>query len=457
MVKTLLNKIGKIAERVKRAVPIAVAAGSIAFASLGLAGCTPTSDPRPKPEPGYDIILPNVNVTQGESKTVNLSDLAQDSGVTWTGVAEYDSNLLTPSLSGDKLTVEVSNDISEDVPYSVKLKAVNDGKEEAVKLEGIVKNIVEVSGVLQSNETGTNHAGIVKLFDSAGSKAGECSTSDGNFKITSDFSAGNMKLQARLNDGYVRTMNIPLAGKDVSGVLLRAVPHVNFDIDDSGSVDENDNQKFIDWMKQINTLYSYEDGTWFSKITKWNLNNLTAIEICRTNSEKGISFSQTAIDNLLGYLADSENIPKLISGKKNLSSIVQVLDSSSEAHKLQAGYITVIPDDWIGTKGGIGLEENACDYLNTCLTTASLIHVIPENELRVSKHEFGHSFIAPALINESEHVISPKNTIMYSGVEHPSKPGLADEKAGKLLYEESYSAGERIENILGTSFIDNSD
>jgi hypothetical protein len=453
MVKTLLNKIGKIAERVKRAVPIAVAAGSITLASLGLAGCNPNN-----PEPGYDITLPNVNVTQGENKTVNLSELAQDSGVTWTGVAEYDSKLLTPTLSGDELTVKVSDNITEDTPYAVRLKVINEGKEETVKLEGIVKNIVEVSGFLQNNETGTNQAGIVKLFDSTGSKAGECSTSDGNFKITSDFSAGNMKLQARLNDGYVRTMDIPLAGKDISGVVARVVPNVDFDIDDSGSIDATDNQKFIDWMKQINTVYSYENGTWFSNITKWNLNNLTAIEICRTNSEKGISFSQTAIDNLLGYLADSDNIPKLIGGKKDLSSIVQVLDSTSDTHKLQAGYITIIPDDAAGTNGGMGFYQGIYqDPTNTRIITSSLIHLIPTSTLIVSNHEIGHSFIAQQLWDENVHVISPKNTIMYSGVEHPSKPGLADEKAGKLLYEESYSAGEKIENILGTGFIDNSD
>jgi hypothetical protein len=441
MAKTLLNKIGK---KVKNGILIASACAGIGF---GLAGCKPGYVPDDETPA---IVLEDVNVTQGESRTVNLSDLAQDSGVTWTGVAEYNSDILTPTLEGDNLTVKVSDNITEDIPYSVKLKAMNGGKEETVKLEGIVKNIVEVSGVLQNNETGANQAGILKLFDSAGSKAGEYYTSNGNFKIVSDFNEGNMKLQARLNDGYVRTMNVPLAGKDISGVVVRAVPYVNFDIDDDGNVNEVDNQKFIDWMKQINSPEPE------NLVIKWNLDNLNAIEICRTNYEKGISFSQTAIDNLLGYLADPDNIPKFIAGKKNLSSIVQIVESTADAHIKQPGYITVIPDDGDGTMGGMGRNENRYNQEVLGEVNSSLIRLIPTSKLVVSPQEFGHSFIAQALWNESVHVISPNDTMMYSGVEHPSKPGLADEKAGKLLYEETYHAGEKIENILAQSFSDGS-
>jgi hypothetical protein len=451
MAKTLLNKIGK---KVRNGALIATACLGL---SLGVAGCKPGYVPDDETPA---IVLEDVNVTQGESRTVNLSDLAQDSGVTWTGVAEYNPDVLTPTLEGENLTVKVSDNITEDIPYSVRLKAMNGGKEETVKLEGIVKNIVEVSGVLQNNETGTNQAGILKLFDSTGSKAGEYYTSNGNFKIVSDFSEGNMKLQARLNDGYVRTMNVPLAGKDISNILVRAVPYVNFDIDDNGSVNEVDNQKFIDWMKQINTVCSVEEenGNFFDVhlITKWNLNNLNTIEICRTNYEKGISFSQEAIDNLLGYLADADNIPKFIAGKKNLSSIVQIVESTADAHIKQPGYITVIPDDAYGTHGGTGSEETGYNPNVWGEVSSSLIRTIQLNSLLISPHEFGHSFIAQELWNESVHVISPNNTMMYSGVEHPSKPGLADEKAGKLLYEETYHAGEKIENILAQSFSDGS-
>jgi hypothetical protein len=454
MVKTLENNLGnKVKNNGLKRLKIGALA-LLASASLSFVGCKPHVDPTPDP-----ITLENVNVTQGENKTIDLTQISDNSEATWTGIADYNHSLFTPTLVGKNLTIQVSDDIREDTPYSVSLKVKNGDKEETAVLEGVVKNVFEVRGVLQDNETHTNQAGILKIFDSSNDNVGEVSTSDGNFLIkpTELASGSKVKLQAKLNDSYVRTMEFNVDNtKDIS-VLVRAVPKVNFDINDSGVVDATDNQNFIDFIKQINTSFSYEDGTWFSKIKKWNLDNLLSIEICRTNSDNGTFFSQTAINNLITYLTEEDNIKKFIAGKKDLSSIVQVLDNSSLSHKAQSGYITVLPNDGIGTKGGTGLHEGFYqDSTNSRIITSSIIHLIPTELLLASNHEFGHSFIAQVLWDESEHIISPTKTIMYSGTARPLKPGLADEKAGKLLYEETYSAGEKLENILGINFLDNS-
>lgn len=33
------------------------------------------------------------------------------------------------------------------------------------------------------------------------------------------------------------------------------------------------------------------------------------------------------------------------------------------------------------------------------------------------------------------------------------KPGIADEKAGKIIYEETYNPGENIDDVLGIGFL----
>ena len=34
------------------------------------------------------------------------------------------------------------------------------------------------------------------------------------------------------------------------------------------------------------------------------------------------------------------------------------------------------------------------------------------------------------------------------------KPGLADEKAARIVYEDTYLGGERLDDILGMDFLD---
>jgi hypothetical protein len=412
--------------------------------------------PKPKPEELPAITLSAIDVKQGERKTVNLATLANDSGITWEKAESDNPELVNLSVSGEELTLAVSDNIIEDVSYSGKLTAKRGNKEESVSISGTVGNIVDIYGSLKNNETESNEAGLIKLFDSIGSKIGESSTSNGNFGLTSSLRQGKAKLQARLNNGYVRTIELSLEGKDISGIEIYAVPKVDFDLNDDEAVNEKDSLDFIEFMKQINTTYSYENGIWFSCITKFDLNNLTAIEICRTNSNKGISFNQTAIDNAIGYFSDPDNIPVLIAGKKNLSSIIQTVENSSSAHIGQQGYISIIPDDITGTKGGTGLDENFYQSVNGRLVTSSVIHALPENELFVAPHEIGHSFIAQVLVNENNQIISPKNTFMYSGTAHPVKPGLADEKAGNLLYKGKCEAGQRLDYLLEMKFLDNS-
>jgi hypothetical protein len=424
----------------------------LASASLSFIDCKPHVDPTPEPEDS-SIKLENVNLTQGENKTIDLLKDSSDAQAIWTGIASYDSNLLTPTLIGNNLTVQVSDNVKEDTPYSVSLKVKNGDKEETAVLEGIVKNVFEIRGVIQNNETHTNTAGVVKIFDSSNNKVGECSTSDGNFYIKpSSLSSGSkVELQAKFNGSYVRTVEFNIDNtKDIS-TLVRVVPNVNFDIDDSGVVDATDNQKFIDFIKQINTA-TFPDSEGLYRIKKWNLDNLLAIEICRTNLDNGIAMDIEAT-NFMSYIP---KITNFIGGKKDLSSIIQVLENSSLSHKGQPGYITIIPDNSEGTKGGIGLTELSYQDLNNSrIITSSIVHLLTAKNITVDYHEAGHVFIAPVGEANSSG-ISPKYTIMFTSGNILIAPGLADEKAGKLLYEETYSAGEKLENILGINFLDNS-
>jgi hypothetical protein len=420
----------------------------LATALIGMTGCPPAVIPKPELPP---IILPKVDVTQGEKKTVNLSYLANDSGITWES-AEDNSDLITTSLSGDNLSISVSDEVREDVSYSITLKAKRENKEETLALEGIVKNIVEISGNLKNNETETNQAGLVKLFDSVGSKIGEYNAFGGNFNFVSSLREGKAKLQARLNNGYIRTIKLSLAGKDISGIEIYAVPKVDFDINDDGTVDEKDSLNFIDFMKQTNTTPSVEEDNGkfvdVSLINKWNLDDLIAIEICKTNSEKEIQLDIKETELIYSL----PQLPLFIARKKDLGSIVNFYEESSMSHEGIPGYITIIPDDIEGTIGGIGLTKTTFDYTNPRRAISSVIHLLTAKNLTVNYHEFGHSFIAQ--VGEAENPISPSTSIMFTSGNILSSPGLADEKAGKLLYEETYLAGENLDNILRTKFID---
>jgi hypothetical protein len=449
MAKTLENNVkgSGFVRRIKTG-----ALALVAVASIGLASCKQAMSPDSGDEPGKPgkpnyptLSLSDVNLNEGEDKSIDLSKLTSESGITWTGVGAYDSKLVTPTLTGTNLTVQVSDDITETVPYSI---GVNTNEGPAV-VKGVINNKFEISGKLK-DETFTNQAGIVQLYDSSDNLVGETSTADGNFNLKpgSVASGSKVKLKGKTNTSYRRTLEFNCdTSKDVSDAQIIVFPHPTYDVDGSGGeVNEADYQAIINFVRQINTG-SLPDSEGLYRIKKANLDNIIKNEVCKRNSENGTYFSDTAINNYLSYMPE---INKLFAGKKDLGSILEVLDNSSLSHKGIAGYFVTTPDDMIGTKGGTGLEESFYQNpANSREITSALIHFIPTEHLSTALEEWAHLAIAPVLYHNEEEVISNLYTVLYPSAVHKSTIGLADEEVAKILYNSSVLVGEKLENILG--------
>ena len=397
--------------------------------------------------------LPNVTLTttdliDGRTSIITLPSPTDDdtSGIIPYISAEILGGNVTPTLNGNQLTLQ-PNSVSQNTPYQVRLTFGSEaGGINTANLEGVVVNLCDVSGFLQNNETDSNQAGTIKLYDGTTSLS-SIPTTDGNFNFQVNSPALEIKLQAQDNNGgYIRTITLD-GTKDYSNLIVRAVPKPNFG--DPATIKAD----FREFMRKINETY---DG-----IKKWNLSQFQGIEILYQNhydSDLTNHFTSEKQNIIANLIKDSNEVEKLVNGKSldeyiQIDGVGNIPPAGKETHFKNSdnwqNWILVMPNTKATTYAGVtGFNITAGGIINGGLIQLVPSYVSIGNPVTV--HEFAHIFIDVGG-HASGNIIS--YTITASDGLTCTSPGPADEKAAKLIYENTYLPKENLDDILGMNWI----
>jgi hypothetical protein len=373
------------------------------------------------------VTLSDVDLIDGRNLEISLPTPIDDD----TPVVPYtNAEVLTGSLSVDisklneKKLILKANPVNQNVPYQVRLTFGSSlGGVNTAILKGTIKNLCDISGFLQDNETHTNQSGTITLSD------GTSTSTSGAFNIQTSSPVSEIKLKGQFGDSYVRTLTFD-GTKDYPGIYVRAVPNPTF----------CSKENFKRFIRKINENY---EG-----LRRWNLDNLAGIEILSINSLTGSSFSDEQIGIIQSKIKSPTEVEVFVRGKE-LDSLIKggnhytIVGSEIIPEE---GWIIIVPDSSIN--GGFTMPwylngNNSTGIINRARIKINPTYVLQDNP--TTSHEFGHAFIAQnghANNNFSSYTIMPENIFLIS-------PGVADKKAGQIIYEETYSPRENLDNILG--------
>jgi len=304
----------------------------------------------------------------------------------------------------------------------------------------------DISGKLEDNENdGIGREGMIKFYNasdpavltavrngdfSAIAPLKEISTdSNGYFSTTLDQLNSELPdgvaLRAKIGTGTNRTSytrTITLHSGDHQYVFMRAVPYLNFDTNNDGIINQTDYQNFWDNFGNIN-------GTYF----KWDLNNLTKIKIFTGTGDT--IFDETGINNIITKIKDPNNIEQFVEGRE-LDDLIEVVEGLPPAD-FEDGCIHVIPDNDIAY-GNVGVAHTK--EVGRTIVSAR-IHMntdVVGMANPVTTHEFGHVFIARG---GHSYLPSPLTIMLHTG-NTLLQPGVADIKSAKIVYEDTFPAGD---------------
>jgi len=213
-------------------------------------------------------------------------------------------------------------------------------------------------------------------------------------------------------------------------------------------------------MLQIDFNWYMDIGYVYHKdLLKWNLNQLQGIEILLQNPYNGVSFTPEQQEIIANRVKSSNDIEMFIEGRQ-LDSLIQIdtfyppANSHYTAGLLpDENWIIVVPNNEVGGRTYFG-------YLNDTVLSGTINRVridlmpsVVSLTNPVMTHEFGHGFIAagPNFNGHSSILLNPLTIMTATNLKVPP-PGVADEKAGRLIYEDTYKPTEELDDILGTSF-----
>jgi len=484
--KTLIDKLRKVGKGFKRGLLVATA-----VASLGVASCKLCPDPEPiNYAPEITSTPTTTQVDEGNSYNYDV-DATDADGDKLTYSLPIAPNWLSIN-SNTGMISGTAPQVDSDTPCDIEV-GVSDGVNPTATQNYTltVKNIVvppvddylDISGKLEDCESDTGKQGRIKIYDSLENYIGETQTdSNGNFSFHSDTKKAtdlsNVVLRAINTDAssnqnsYVRTVtaNVNSASEpDVTVNPIRVVPYNDL----STWLPVVTPEQFKTFMKQINVsinpieAYGSETG-----LIKWDLSQLKGIEILLQNPIiTGISFTSglgSQQEIIANRIKSSNDIELYLEGRE-LDSFIQIDNSypPSNPHYSVAstiepndGWIIVVPNNIVGGQTSFG-------YLNNSTSTGTInkvrIDLIPSvvtlNNPTVT-HEFGHAFIASNWRDDTNghcnilpfYNVSGTNTltIMTPNNLKLPPPGLADEKAAKIVYENTYLPREKLDDILGT-------
>ena len=360
------------------------------------------------------------------------------SGCTINHMDDNPNNSTTKSSYSSSGSSENSSDnSSSSTGYSSSSYSSSSSSQSSVPLFNI-----SISGNLQDSEAHTNTAGEIKVYDSLSNLIKNITTSDGNYNITLPYSFSEYRLKAKPNGNYYfRTVHID--GKSgTNNLTVRAVPYPTF-------CSYGDFRKFMEEINMSKTIVA-DDGKEFG-LRKSIIRN---VEILK-NHPKG-NFTIDEQNFMSNKIKDVNDIRKYVIGDNINVQVDGDNNSSPNGNHFSMdslGNITYIEPKWgiiFKDETIAGQGKTQTGYSNSMLTgiiNTGITRIGTVNDTIVS-HELGHELIVP---DGENYILSPSYTIMCGNGNSLTKPGVADEKAGKIIYELTFNPRETSEDILGTN------
>mgnify|MGYP001566158384 FL=1 len=392
----------------------------------------------------------NYQVTVNYPEGDNLTCLVKPS---WLSANQINSSTWLVSGSPPAISADTNEDVGIDVS-----DGTNTTKQNYTLTE---KNLLDITGNLQDVETLTNSAGEVRIYDGT-TLLSDINSSDGNFSFHASSPVAQVKLQARFNKvggaetSYIRTLTLD-GTKDQD--LTNKIRVSRYGYSDGSFFDATD---FKNSMGEINFGQGYfpnKDGLKKS-ITK----NVQILKQNPLTNNSADSFDNAKIGYLIDEFTSPTGIRKFIGGE----AFQNVIDDSLVKHYTIAngfiipdeGWVIEVPNSNVKDMYGNAIAGKTTNfYLNgtsaSGIINRSIIEIRPEHAVYndpVGPHEFGHVFIAPNGEAKILATLSTDKTIMIPAWDIVN-PGVADEKAGKIIYENTYLPREKLDDILGMNWM----
>jgi hypothetical protein len=416
--------------------------------------------------------LPTVNLTgintsldEEGSKEVDLPTPLDDdtSGEIpyISAVAEF-GNVTPTLLPNGKLRLSTNGLITQNTPYKIILTfGTPQGGIGTASLEGTVQNFAIIKGRLQDNETDTDHAGEVRLYN-ASRQLMETRTvgSDGVFNFQID-PCTSVYLQAIVEaEGFVRTLTLD-GTKDYSNLIVRPIP-INSDLDGDGwaeldfnhdrTVSVAEKEAFKEFLRRVN--FDFETGMYtglkrlgYGEIP--NGENFEGLEILYRDPITGRTFTEIEQNY-------AKNIIRTLTYLKAAQVQIQIDTSTSEKHYVEYSDHLMPNQKWgiiIPSSLGTGIagatdvyDTEGNGYINRFrIKIASLLNKVILHELLHGTVYFGHS-------SDATHSKVVDSIMAHDGGGFNALQP-ADIKGIYVVEELTYPVNSKIEEILGMNWM----
>ncbi len=417
----------------------------------------------------WDTSNVNTDITQGEEKRdrVVLSDKNSEHMPVTFRVTNVSENI-TATTDGNEI-IRQAGEPNTTSSYEIDFELVNAlGGITTKTLEGTLYNLPYISGRLEDCQTNTPQSGSIQVYDSLRNFLTSATANEqGNFSFSVEQPYEKLILQAALSDGsYVRTIEI--SGDDFPNLIIRPQPYV--DVDEDGIPDiELFKRHMIEILtpyRIISTLPDDEIDGLNPILWKFNFGEFPDVESFKklyifSEGLEGIEegyFSEINTD-ITNRILDPNDIGGLLPGKIKEEHVEIVSKDDVERINSERGWIAIKPEFnpmaygepvW-GRAFSTDLSRPIDYFTDVAVIT---LKVATDEEIP----DEGRVYYKGTLPHEVMHVIGfsghafrlADKSVLGDKFQEPQN---LDYIASRLLYEETYPAGERLDNILGMNWM----
>lgn len=384
-------------------------------------------------------------LVDGRTRTIILpapTDADTEGEILYNSVKSLDEKV-SATLNGRELTL-TAIPVSEETNYQLEFDfGTEQGGKNKATLEGKIENLCNISGDLQDNESDSNQAGEVRLYNKNKIKLAETNTSNGVFNVQASEPASEIYLQAKVgDDGYIRTITLD-GSKDYSGKIVRAVTAPDFET--TGGNPKADFKEFLR-RTNFNAFPAMRE-----ELKRWNFGEeengtvFQGLEILDKDPNTGIEFTQEQQDLIEEYIRESGY---LRGGEINIQKNQSSMNTTP-------GRGIIIPADLGGSIAGLTdtYDVDGDNYIDGYIIRLD-IHCIDEETVN---HEFLHGMIYFGHSFDKSDKLTDNNTQVVSSIMDwnnlKKKLTKEDIKGNYVIEELTYPVKSNIEEILGMNWM----
>ena len=376
----------------------------------------------------------------------------EDNPVLYVGATSLEGKV-NPALNGNQLTIDGNTDETGTYQLELEFGTPEKGIGNA-SFEGIIANLVDISGQLQDTKTNEGAPGTIWAFKDSSYTIplGETQADiDGMFTLQLNQVVIEAYLRGKITDSrdsFKRTVRlapedllgyrtIPFSGQDISNLEIRAMPSNGYI---AAGITKQD---AYNHLRETNTgIWNPEGG-----LIRWPEEWPIVVGILSTDPlENGGPFTTIEQNFIEERFLDPIDIPLFIEGrvldvqKNPILGVDYTVDYDQGKIIPAQGRVIIAPNKNMSYRGTNELYGTGTPgYIGGSTIELRIINS------DVITHETGHALISPY------HAItlSALLTILRGDILELTEPGDADEEQGYIVNEKNYVGREYAANILG--------